>query len=69
MLPEPMQLTERQACDFLRQISCPLHVMLGRQGLFAGPEFDKRKKRCPGPAVCTGMMVGTIFISKRQVTA
>lgn len=47
VLPEAMQLTERQACDFLRQISCPLHVMLGRQGLFAGPEFDKRKKALP----------------------
>ncbi|MDD0977299.1 alpha/beta fold hydrolase [Pseudomonas fontis] len=47
VLPEPMQLTEQQACDFLRQISCPLHVMLGRHGLFAGPEFDKRKKALP----------------------
>ncbi|PWB32430.1 alpha/beta hydrolase [Pseudomonas sp. SDI] len=50
VLPEPMQLTEQQACDFLRQISCPLHLMLGRQGLFAGPGFDKRKKALPWAA-------------------
>lgn len=48
VLPEPMQLTENQACEFLRQISCPLHVMLGRQGLFAGVAFDKRRRALPG---------------------
>ncbi|MNH24496.1 hypothetical protein D3C79_844300 [compost metagenome] len=42
-----MQLTERQACDFLRQITCPLHLLLGRQGLFAGTPFDKRKNALP----------------------
>ena len=47
VLPEPLQLTERQACEFLSQITCPLHLMLGRQGLFAGGAFDKRKSALP----------------------
>lgn len=47
VLPEPMQLTEGQACEFLRQIGCPLHIMLGRQGLFAGGAFDKRRRFLP----------------------
>ncbi|CAM3851903.1 alpha/beta hydrolase [Pseudomonas wadenswilerensis] len=47
VLPEAMPLTERQACDFLRQITCPLHLLLGRQGLFAGTPFDKRKNALP----------------------
>ncbi|PSS58495.1 alpha/beta fold hydrolase [Pseudomonas sp. BBP2017] len=47
VLPEPLQLTERQACEFLQQISCSLHVLLGRQGLFTGNAFDKRKNALP----------------------
>nr|WP_319528262.1 alpha/beta hydrolase [Pseudomonas laurentiana] len=47
VLPEPLQLTEQQACDFLRQISCPLHVMLGSQGLFANGNYEKRKRALP----------------------
>jgi pimeloyl-ACP methyl ester carboxylesterase len=50
VLPEPLQLTERQACEFLQQITCPLHLMLGRQGLFAGSAFDKRKNALPAQA-------------------
>lgn len=50
VLPEPMQLTEQQACDFLSQITCPLHLMLGREGLFAGAAFDNRKKALPWSA-------------------
>ncbi|QYX48441.1 alpha/beta hydrolase [Pseudomonas tussilaginis] len=47
VLPEPLQLTERQACEFLQQITCPLHLLLGHQGLFAGSAFDKRKNALP----------------------
>ncbi|TDF84365.1 alpha/beta fold hydrolase [Pseudomonas sp. H9] len=47
VLPEPLQLTERQACEFLQHITCPLQLMLGRQGLFAGSAFDKRKHALP----------------------
>lgn len=47
VLPEPMQLTESQACEFLQQIHCPLHVLLARHGLFAGSAFDKRKDALP----------------------
>ncbi|MBM3113367.1 alpha/beta hydrolase [Pseudomonas sp. P66] len=47
VLPELMQLTEGQACEFLQQISCPLHLLLGRQGLFADAKFDKRKHALP----------------------
>ncbi|MHC6225787.1 alpha/beta fold hydrolase [Pseudomonas sp. X10] len=47
VLPEPMPLTEREACELLRRIRCPLYLMLGRQGLFAGDLFDKRQPALP----------------------
>ncbi|WP_079228489.1 alpha/beta fold hydrolase [Pseudomonas putida] len=50
VLPEPMPLTEREACDLLREIRCPLYLMLGRQGAFTGQGFDKRKAALPGQA-------------------
>ncbi|MDF0732991.1 alpha/beta hydrolase [Pseudomonas entomophila] len=46
-LPEPMPLTEREACDLLRQIRCPLYLMLGRQGAFAGDAFARRQEALP----------------------
>ncbi|MCO7513886.1 alpha/beta hydrolase [Pseudomonas guariconensis] len=50
VLPEPMPLTEREACDLLRQINCPLYLMLGRQGAFAGSGFEQRRAALPGHA-------------------
>ncbi|RWU21564.1 alpha/beta hydrolase [Pseudomonas alkylphenolica] len=47
VLPELLPLTEQQACEFLQQITCPLYLLLGLQGLFAGPGFDKRKAALP----------------------
>ncbi|MGE8168674.1 alpha/beta fold hydrolase [Pseudomonas putida] len=50
VLPEPMPLTEREACDLLRQIRCPLYLMLGRQGAFADNGFAQRKDALPSQA-------------------
>ncbi|MCW2271671.1 Tropinesterase [compost metagenome] len=47
VLPELLPLTERQACEFLQQITCPLHLLLGRQGLFAGSQFEQRRHALP----------------------
>ncbi|NIF17764.1 alpha/beta fold hydrolase [Pantoea sp. Cy-639] len=46
-LPEPMPLTEREACDLLRQISCPLYLLLGREGAFAGAGYAQRQMALP----------------------
>lgn len=50
VLPEPMPLTEREACDLLREVRCPLYLMFGRQGAFAGNGFEKRRAALPGHA-------------------
>ncbi|MBK4997909.1 alpha/beta fold hydrolase [Pseudomonas sp. S31] len=50
VLPEPMPLTEREACDLLRQIRCPLYLMLGRQGAFAEAGFARRQGALPSQA-------------------
>lgn len=50
VLPEPMPLTEREACDLLRQIRCPLYLMLGRQGAFAEGGFARRQEALPSHA-------------------
>lgn len=47
VLPEPMPLTEREACDLLREIRCPLYLLLGRQGAFADGAFDRRQPALP----------------------
>lgn len=47
VLPEPMPLTEGEACDLLRQIRCPLYLMFGRQGAFTGEGFEQRKAALP----------------------
>ena len=52
-LPEPMPLTESEACELLRQIRCPLHLMLGRQGSFAGEAFSRREHALPDDARVT----------------
>jgi len=33
--PEPIQLTHQQAAAFVKQIKCPLYILLGREGLFS----------------------------------
>ncbi|MDD2089624.1 alpha/beta hydrolase [Pseudomonas guariconensis] len=53
VLPEPMPLTEHEACDLLRQIACPLYLMLGRQGAFAGDGFEQRQGALPEHARVT----------------
>lgn len=50
-LPEPMQLTNEQASAFVRQINCPLYLMLGRSGLFV-EKYENRKNDLP-PSVET----------------
>lgn len=50
VLPEPMPLTEREACQLLREIRCPLYLMLGRQGAFADSAFQQRQLALPGHA-------------------
>ncbi|WP_449432756.1 alpha/beta fold hydrolase [Pseudomonas putida] len=50
VLPEPMPLTEREACDLLGQIQCPLYLMFGRQGAFAGDGFERRRPALPAQA-------------------
>ncbi|AZL68515.1 MULTISPECIES: alpha/beta fold hydrolase [Pseudomonas] len=52
-LPEPMPLTEREACELLQQIRCPLYLLLGQQGAFAGDGFDRRRAALPGQARVT----------------
>lgn len=52
-LPEPMPLTEREACELLQQIRCPLYLLLGQQGAFAGDGFDRRRAALPGEARVT----------------
>ncbi|MHA6159970.1 alpha/beta fold hydrolase [Pseudomonas sichuanensis] len=47
-LPEPMPLTEREACELLQQIRCPLYLLLGQQGAFAGDGFARRQAALPG---------------------
>ncbi|MFK0310159.1 alpha/beta fold hydrolase [Pseudomonas sp. NPDC090233] len=49
-LPEPMPLTEREACELLSEIRCPLYLMFGRQGAFNGSGFEQRKAALPGHA-------------------
>lgn len=43
VLPEPMPLTEREACDLLSQIRCPLYLLFGRRGAFTGEAFTRRR--------------------------
>ncbi|WP_236236518.1 alpha/beta fold hydrolase [Pseudomonas faucium] len=50
VLPEPMPLTEREACDLLREIRCPLYLLLGRQGAFTGAAFEQRQPALPDHA-------------------
>lgn len=50
VLPEPMPLTEGEACALLAQVSCPLYLMLGRQGAFAGDGFARREAALPRQA-------------------
>ncbi|HDS1734635.1 MULTISPECIES: alpha/beta hydrolase [Pseudomonas] len=50
VLPEPMPLTEREACELLGQVNCPLYLMLGRQGVFAGDGFARREAALPRQA-------------------
>ena len=50
VLPEPMPLTEREACDLLSQIRCPLYLMFGRQGAFSGNAFALREAALPSHA-------------------
>ncbi|SMF26284.1 MULTISPECIES: alpha/beta hydrolase [unclassified Pseudomonas] len=50
VLPEPMPLTEREACDLLSQIQCPLYLMFGRQGAFSGNAYAQRETALPGHA-------------------
>nr|WP_314617531.1 alpha/beta fold hydrolase [uncultured Pseudomonas sp.] len=50
VLPEPMPLTEREACDLLREIRCPLYLLLGRQGAFSGAAFEQRQPALPDHA-------------------
>ncbi|WP_194791456.1 alpha/beta fold hydrolase [Pseudomonas sp. UFMG81] len=46
-LPEPMPLTEGEACELLRQVRCPLYLLLGRQGVFADNGFARRQSALP----------------------
>lgn len=39
---EPIQLTNQQAAAFVKQIKCPLHILLGREGLFVKTIVDRR---------------------------
>jgi pimeloyl-ACP methyl ester carboxylesterase len=50
VLPEPMPLTERDACDLLNQIRCPLYLLFGRQGAFTGEAFTRRQAALPSQA-------------------
>jgi len=50
VLPEPMPLTEREACDLLSQIRCPLYLLFGRQGAFTGEAFTRRQAALPSQA-------------------
>ncbi len=50
VLPEPMPLTERDACDLLNQIRCPLYLLFGRQGAFTGEAFTRRQAALPSHA-------------------
>ncbi|MGN8258413.1 alpha/beta fold hydrolase [Pseudomonas sp. SMSB3] len=50
VLPEPMPLTEREACELLQEIRCPLYLMFGRQGAFAGTGFEARREALPAQA-------------------
>jgi pimeloyl-ACP methyl ester carboxylesterase len=49
-LPEPMRLTDEQAGRFLSAISCPLHVVLGKSGLFVGKALDEKARYLPHQA-------------------
>lgn len=49
-LPESMPLTEKEACKLLQQIHCPLYLILARQGMCAGPMFNRRKSALPAHA-------------------
>ncbi|MGJ7476299.1 alpha/beta fold hydrolase [Pseudomonas fulva] len=50
VLPEPMPLTEPEACDLLSRIRCPLYLMFGRQGAFTGEAFGRREAALPPQA-------------------
>jgi pimeloyl-ACP methyl ester carboxylesterase len=65
-LPEPMPLTEREACELLQQIRCPLYLLLGQQGAFAGDGFDRRQAALPGQTRVTWHPGGTTSICRRR---
>ncbi|MBA6115266.1 alpha/beta hydrolase [Pseudomonas putida] len=50
VLPEPMPLTEREACELLSEIHCPLYLMFGRQGAYAAGGFGLREAALPSHA-------------------
>ena len=49
-LPEPMQLSDEQAGYFLNNISCPLHILLGKDGLFSNHKFNEKSIYLPNNA-------------------
>lgn len=43
-ISEPIQLTDVQAGSFISQITCPLTIILGTNGLFVGEVFDSKSQ-------------------------
>lgn len=59
VLPEPMPLTEREACDLLSQIRCPLYLLFGRQGHSPVRPLPGARRLCPARRRSPGIRAGT----------
>jgi pimeloyl-ACP methyl ester carboxylesterase len=59
VLPEPMPLTEREACDLLSQIRCPLYLLFGRQGHSPARPLPGVRPPCPARRRSPGTQAGT----------